>query len=82
MFGDESNWTVDQLRQRVVRLIETDNKWHAGALCSHLLAMISSKGYRKQWGWMNRYQLHQMHINDYIKIAKKAHEIIRRTGID
>lgn len=82
IFGDGTNWSIDQLYQRVIRLIEMDNGWHAGALCSHLLAIVSSKGYRKQWGWMHRHQLHHMCINDYIKIAKKAHEIIRRTGID
>lgn len=63
-------------------LLSIDNKWHAGAISSHLLAMIGSKFYRAQWNWMLKHEIHKLSINDYVKVAKKAHEIIRRTGVD
>lgn len=82
IFGDGTNWTKGVLINNIVYIMLCDNKWHNGAICSHLLAIIGSTFYRKQWRWMKDHQIHRLSINDYTKIAKKAHEIVRRTGVD
>lgn len=63
-------------------LLAMDNKWHDGAVSSHLLALAGSKYYRQQVRLMNRLHLINLEINDYVKISKLIHELTRTTGID
>lgn len=32
--------------------------------------------------WLRRYSILHMDIEDYTKVTKKAHELIRRMGVD
>lgn len=82
MFGDKTNWSVSQFKSRALKLIRIDNGWHIGAICSHLMSMLGNKGYRMQWDWLQKHRILELEINDYVTTMKKAHEIIRRTGIN
>lgn len=59
-----------------------NNEWHDGAVCSHLLALVASPYYRQQIGLMKRLNLINLGIQDYIKVSKLIHEIIRSCGVD
>lgn len=47
IFGDGTNWTKKVLVSNITYLLMCDNKWHSGAVCSHLLAIMGSTYYRR-----------------------------------
>lgn len=62
--------------------MSSKNGWHDAALSSHLLALIGSRWYRQQIDLLNGLNMVKMQLDDYVKCAKKIHELIRRTGVD
>lgn len=73
--------TENKVIKHISLLCSSKNQWHDGAVCSHILATIGSKWYRQMLDWIISNQLIHFKIDDYVKVAKMSHEIIRRTGI-
>lgn len=82
IFGDGSNFTSAIVYRTAATLISASNNWHNGAAACHILAMMMSKWYRMVHNYMWDNQFYLLHINDYIKVTKRMHEIIRRMGVD
>lgn len=51
-FGDGTKTTKLKLIKHIAILCSSENGWHDGAVCSHILASIGSRWYRQMLDWM------------------------------
>lgn len=81
-FGTGEHITKQEIIDHAAILLSMGNQWHDGAVCSHLLALVGSKFYRQQIPLMRRLNLINLNLQDYTKVAKMIHELIRTCGVD
>jgi len=46
------------------------------------LATLNNKYYRMSIRWLHDHKIIDLEINDYVKVTKTSHELIRRMGVD